>query len=371
MRRGGCLVVVVGAVLAPASADAAVVSRGLAPAAGPQLAGPEVVWGERLGRRGQLLVRAATPDGPGRVLYRRPAPRNRLNSRDFDGSEGALVASATRLAFIPLFSRILHRDGDLVGLVSVSQLLAGPLGGPFARLSGRAMIPRGGRCRPGETEPEGAALAGDTLVYAEAVFRCRGRDPASRVVVRDLSAGRVLATLPVTRRDLAVNQVRVAGSLVAWAELTADGGVPSGIVVHDLAAGRQLYRVRAPGSTDVFGDFDLLADGRVVAAYTAGSRRRLAWWSPGEPGAHPISRRASQVGVVADGDRILFEEVRGVHRSELVVKPLTGGARTVLDGFSRNRKRTGDVDFQGGRAVWAWGSPPESGRGGVGVAEVP
>jgi hypothetical protein len=164
------------------------------------------------------------------------------------------------------------------GALHYEQLASGPLGAPLSSLSAGCLLTptldetvsdEEGRIRPH------TAIAIDGEVVAYDSFGC--------VVVRDFASGlqRIIpleATLdPVHSGELVrLPQdalLRVAGRLIAFRANPRGGEGPSSIVVYDIDAGRELYRVPTPpeqhpeAGPGVDGPtFDLQPDGTLLIA---------------------------------------------------------------------------------------------------------
>ena len=256
--------------------------------AGPVLAGSRVVWGSTE-PGGAIVVRAGAPGAAPTSLFTF-APLDAPSEQVF----GGIAASATHLAMVRAASRPtgdpepvgeMRRDstseiGVIANSAGSTTLVAGPLGGPFLKVSGRR-APRvpGRRCRPA-VNPSGPALWGSVLAYVENETLCTrdGERVRDRIVVRDLARPaappRVVArgtpSFPGAEPRVSVGTVRLAGRYVAWQEIRMIEHSETRARVLDLRSGRIVRTVdRGPGGEpgDVLEWFDVGPDGSLVVSF--------------------------------------------------------------------------------------------------------
>lgn len=176
-----------------------------------------------------------------------------------------------------------------------------------------------------------------------------------KLEVRDLAGG----TAPQVV-GLSVRAVRIAGRYVAWLEGGYDS-TPSpsraDIVVYDLEAGAEAYRIPAAAIATSVQSFSLQGDGKVAFAFDpsfddTNPRLLVAWASRSEPSVHrvPIKRRLSY-SIRLRRDRIVFSgysSARETAPEELGVTDLKGRSRLIV------RKGSGlGIDFDGKHVAYA------------------
>jgi len=351
---------------AAASAESRVVAR--APlVAGPELAGASVVWGERF-RGGGLVVRSGAPGRRPADLFTFAAPQQGTQL-SLDG----LAASASHLAMVRSAFRPFGRSAEsfaapvrALGGVSTT-LVAGPLGGPFVKVSGSRGLAVSKDCRPAVV-PSEPALSGATLVFFETVITCprTGERLFERIVVVDLAR-------PGSRRvvaegseyffggepRVALRAPRVAGDRVAWQveRQTRRGGMGEVWTVDLGARGSRARRVRTVADGDVLEWFAAGADGSLaVSSADDGGLHRLALRRRGgrtstlpqilPSGSGGYEPRTSAVGLARG--RLAFVDQDG----RLLVTDGAGRGPAVAR-FSQDRDLVGDFAFDGRHVAWA------------------
>lgn len=401
---GGGAVAALAVVAATAAAPSAAIAapralvRGVDLQTPPVLSGERVLWGERTAGGG-LAVRAAGGAGP-RTLFRfaAPSPPTRLRF-------GALDASETHVAFVRVAFRPTggpaprsgsaaraRGAGGSAGRSDIaprargggapsdsvapaedeatrSTLLAGPLGGPFALLSGRGGAPPGrGGCRAGRVEPREVAVSGPRVLWTETVTACgpRGERVRDRLLVADLRRGpaaRVLFSSPAyppgAEPPVSASRPRLAGRFAAYRRDRPGRATSNGVVV-DLRTGRRRLE-----RGNLLEWFAVAPDGALVTSrHTPDGSHELTLRAPRRGGAPPTVLGPLGGGfggpeerlpvVAAAGRRVAFVAV--TDRPRLVVAGRDGGRRTVTTLGPRRRLRMG-FDFDGRRVAWATGPP--------------
>lgn len=297
----------------------------LAPVTGPRLAGDRVVWAEAGAGGGFVLFDRALVGGPSDRLFATAGPRPVSLS---------LEASSEQV--------VLHR--------TLFDQSSQPLFGPREPISlGSTRIPRGGAP---EQVSEGCGqcvdsvdVSGSLAIYPAAVQR--------NVFIRDFGA------TPTTQEVGGVQAApRVAGRYAAWA-------AGEEVVVHDILAGREVYRVAGVGprgdSFDALDSLDVQSDGTIafVVDRTQGPPGvdRLGWASIAEPFVHDLGVAGSgRFSVRLADEKVVYSRTRrvsfdrrldlGTNRTEIGVVPLSGGAKAVV------RPAGPDFDFADGRVGW-------------------
>jgi hypothetical protein len=311
--RGGVVLAFCGALIVASPAAGSVWHAGKkAPSA--ILAGSGVAW--------------LTPGSQGRsVLYEaragKPAKRIQAFQRDggaaFAGSQAGVVLENQLVISEPCC----QYDGG-------TKLLAGGFGERLAPVES---------CYFGVSTGIGRIDISGTRV---AFVRCGGA-----VGVRDLHGG---ATKTV---GASAHAARLAGRFVAWLEgdYVAGTGNRADIVVYDLNAGVESYRIPAAALPNQVEDLALQRDGKVAFVFDPSAddtnpRALVGWASPAEPRVHklPLARRYSY-SVSLARDRIVFaRDSKAARRAfeETGVTDLRGHARL----FQRHAVGRG-IDFNG------------------------
>ena len=363
-----------GAAAAPAPAATAV-ARSVRLAAGPEVAGSSIVWGQPTAHGG-LAVRAARPGRRPRTLFRW-APPERPTRLVLTG----LAASATHVAMArtavvdgPDRPALAASEGVVLSepAASATVLMAGPLGGPFRRIAGRRGPRTAGGCRP-QMIPSEPALSGSRLVYLEVERRCTagGEQLVDRIVIADLARPgrppRVLATgtpyFAGGEPARGLSSPRIAGHYVAW---QIDRPAGSAARAVDLRTGRVVQsvgRVRGGDRGDILEWFAVAADGALVLSFQPDARgHALAVRRPGGstrvlPQRLPSGSSGYEPGsawAAAEGGCVAV--VGGLRRFGLWVTDRGGRGRAIAT-FDAARPLAGDPSFDGRRAAWALGSP--------------
>jgi hypothetical protein len=326
MKRPVMLVVVVVSLVATSSASAFGEHMWI----GPALSG-EKSLGYRLWER-DPDVQIAAPGTSGRTLISTPDP-----NREFVQS---LAATAHRVVYVRG-----SRDGR--GSPWQSSVMSGTPAGGFAP------IERGASSSP-FCFPLNVALTGDTLV--EARSDCNG----SEIAVRDLAAGgdaRPLVWGSAGYYIVDGDRVSAAGRYAAWIAR----GTPNVIVVYDLAAGREVYRVDLTPyiyATTFEVNYDLDDDGTVVLQMqkpeSHAGPATVDWFSPAEPFAHHLP---DAFGFEGRGSGAGFAVA--IHHGLVAYRRYSGRDWAVIDlqgrvhnVFDYNAVRPAGIDFDGRRIVW-------------------
>jgi hypothetical protein len=225
------------------------------------------------------------------------------------------------------------------------RLDAGPLTGPWQEFADF--------CGPGFGGGM-FALDGDRVAYPN---RCSQQQEA-HIVVRDAD-GRALYDVPTGRDN--VIRTALAGRYLAYLHYTYPDNGPYGeIVVHDLEADADLYRV--PGTN---GAFSLQSDGTLARLSTLGPNGEVIssddcwtidWISPADPASpHRLPGCAATPPVIAGG-RIAYVARDG--RTEFAaLADLNGNVRRVAApveavDFDGRRLVSRDVRCDGERDLW-------------------
>lgn len=303
------------------------------PVAGPVLYGHLVAWGEGGEVEGDpiehpLLVLVASPDISPRVVH-----EQRLTKRrpmwwfgDFAASPNLLVAGR----------RWGECDGGGSCGLNVGDAVVWTRPDSSDRLAPKP-------CGDTPLEIRDLDVSGIRMAFTE-IF-CVPRGFHSRLVVDDVADD----DPPLLLKKNYSGDVRLAGEFVAWRPF------PGGdIVVFDLRRKRVSYRAHIPESDS---EIDLQADGKLVAAWTSGTLRKVAWFSPEQPSGHPVAvspvrAHPGRIAVRFADDHIAFEAELSERKSVLAVADLNGHTRLVAS-FDRLHRRVGDFDFDGKRLTWA------------------
>ena len=162
------------------------------------------------------------------------------------------------------------------------------------------------------------------------------------VQVRDLAAP------DVAPRELAAagTDVRIAQPYVAWR-------LQDAIVVYDLVAGAEAYRVDLAGRPGPVVDYDLQPDGKVAIGMTdpqSSSVSYVAWASREAPAARVLPPlRGSLRFLRAAADRGAVRTVASDGTEAVSLVDLGGSVRPV----ARIIPAGGGLDFEGTRVAWA------------------
>jgi hypothetical protein len=307
---------------------------------GPALAGDRVAWATRVGND-SLAFESASPGGhPERHgTFAPPGPRLALF--------GSIAASPTRLGFETLtaFRRKNGRE-DAPGTTRASY--TAPLTGGFERLA---------QCAT--ESPSGGIDVSGEIVAADAPD-CRG------IAFRDFGG-----TVPATVIPGRPAAPRVAGHYAAWISDSTDWfvGQTVDVIVYDLNAESEVYRVSYGSAKGIVRKLDLDANGTLVVVRevpaTGARPQRLVveWSSPASPIHHelPLANADYYDVRIVDG-RIAF--LRGtldtpgglyMHDGEIGTTDLAGHATIHVRGAEASP--IGDnFDFDGTRLAWLdWG----------------
>jgi hypothetical protein len=319
-------------------AAVAVVSAGLA--VGPSFAGESLLYGEEA-RNGAVRIVMSSPGRAPLLLHRIPPPAAKRTRRGFMHIPAAFGASSSHFAALVHTSTVTQSGSDFVTEEFLPAIVGGALSGPREVLSGSIPERADAPCRQTHGSPDAVAVDGERIAIAERVVTCvRGEPRPVRVSV----SGREPVPLGT---DVIVDHVELAGRYLAW--LTGDDE----LVVHDLEAGTAVLRFtpRDLGAR-FFDDMALRDDGTVALVF---GRGRLGILRPGTPGLRVLDRRVSSRGLEIAGERVLYGRMldSDPYITELVVRPVEGGARQRLARFGPRRPRVGELDLDAQRAAWA------------------
>ncbi len=300
----------------PAVARSQTVRTPHMPAAGPVLAGQDLVWADQAADRGFAVV--AAPLGGG-------GPRTLRAFAPLDGDQivvPAIAASPDRVAVEAYDARQALARGDGTHRLQAFQ---GPLSGPLEALGPPCDGVPGGSVTPlRSVDVEGQAVA--ALGPS-----CGGERPQGATVTDFASDPPASRSLPDARAS-----VRLAGGLVGFAaEPDAEGRL---FTVRDRSTGAEVYsvRVRDLGGRmvrELGTSFDLQSDGKLAFTYRfhGSGGRTVAWSAPGDPRPHVLDLPRS--GHVA---------VKWARRDQLLVmRARRGSAGTVSGGVLELRALDG------------------------------
>jgi hypothetical protein len=335
------LVGLVTAMLALAAAGAAQARERvttLQPGAGGELAlsGERVVWPvyEPYAPRqasGFRIVIAGPGEQPRTLATFPPVPIDYRGG----GQTVAIEASATHVAVARAVIGVTPSGRDYARYtVLLDEMWAGPVDGELTRIAS---------C---DTGGESAAMPYDFDVSGARVVR-QSCDRGRTLVVRDLALG---VDRPIVRGGVEGPRVSLAGRYLAWEERPELRDDRRTLVVHDLDASSDAYRVDQPRQPNTsHREFFVQEDGKLLDPHIevgGNPPRRSQWFSPAEPFAHDFARTGT-FGLF--GDRTL-----GVHPYgellDLTVHGLDGGYAQVA------RMSDGTLlahDFDGERVAWA------------------
>jgi hypothetical protein len=311
--------------------------------AGPELAGDRVMWSSSPGRE-LVRVVARRPGGEREVLQAWPAPRSSLEIR----AVVDIAATATSAAAVVTTCEV-QRGYDAGPSLCANRAFAGGAGGPLGPL-GRGLprrAPEFRDCRPRRNGPVEIEVGGGATAYTIGeVCPDPGGDSAGRVVV--LRDGREWDAR--TRGN--AYALRIAGRYVAWRESAA-------VEVRDLLTGRRVRRIgagRFAGGPIL--DLDLTPSGRVAVVHGTRGDDRTCVSTLALAAARPRRMACDATGspVAAAGRAVLYErrapDPGEDFATELVLARHGAGPR-VLARFDGDTRRTGALDLDGRRALWA------------------
>ena len=327
--------------------------------------------------------------GNGRVFWasdrgRRTAIRKTLNGghheRVFHVSEprrpGAFASilemSASRSVLAFVVSTGHRRDHHL--RYTRDELLAGPIGGPYVRLSG--FRGREGACDvdrldPGRVQPGRVAVYGTAVAYNEIVTDCSRAERwlVERLVVRETptSPPRVLAKCRHPDSAPTNAELLLAGDYLAWAPGAMSCKPTDVLRLFRWRTGERVYKLRG---RDFMEPVALRRDGVVVGQIGERDFNHNGYYDDGghlavyRPRPNPRPRMLPRIGAEVDavelvGHRLVveYEPYGSSTRSRLAVSDLHGARpRDFAFGLSYNYPW---IDFDGSRAVWATGDNAE------------
>jgi hypothetical protein len=321
------------AAAAPAAAAAATTTPiPAAPINGPVVAGGEAVWASARPDEGFDLLAARLG-----LPYRTIAPFPTFQEADgHDVSRTPQLSSAgTRLGLAIADEPIAYSRYEIDFQPAGAEVLVGAPSGPL-----ESMLD----CRPGLRGAVTAAVADHAVVLP-------GPDcdaaRASGLALRS-DSGELRPLTPSGTR------VRAAGPFVGW--IGRDGD----IVVYDTRTAAVSYRV-AQSSGKTVADWDLQADGKVVAALAPSvtERAALAWYAPDDPTPHPLGVPAAlNWDVHIAGDRIVYLRSHDAsvayffYFGDLGVTDLAGHARTISNRAFGLAQSHPALAFDGSNVTW-------------------
>jgi hypothetical protein len=326
----------------------------------PELGNGRVYWASDRGRR--TAIRRSLNGGHHDRVYHVSEPKR----RGAFASITELSASRRVLAFTVVTGHGRGRHSRFTR----DELLAGPIGGPYVRLSG--FRGREGACAvdrldPGRVQPGRVAVDGTAVAYNEVVTDCsRGeRWLVERLVVRDTPASppRVLATCRRPDSTPTNDDLLLAGDYLAWVP-DASGCPPlEGLRLFRWRSGKLVYTLRG---RDFMEPLALRNDGVVVGQFQERDFNHNGVYDDGghltvyRPRAHPRRRMLPRIGAYVDavelvGRRLVveYEPYGNSRRSRLAVTDLH--ARRLRDFAHGLSAEYPWIDFDGSRAAWATG----------------
>ena len=362
MRCGALALLGTGLILA-ASAPVATASPALVTkrnTAVPTLGNGRVYWASDRGRR-TAIRRSLNGGHRERVFHMsEPGPGARAGI-------GELSASRSVLAFTAYAE---HRVGRH-RRVTRAELLAGPPGGPYVRLTG--FRGRDGACRvdrydPGRVEAGRVAVYGTAVAYNEIVTDCsrKARWLEERLVVRSSPTAppRVLASCPHPDSLPENDEVLIAGDYLAWTPESSTCKPLEGLRLFRWRTGRLVYTLRG---NDFMEPVALRRDGVVVGQWQEPDFNHNNVFDDGgylavyRPRPRPHRRLMPRIGYYVDavelvGGRLVVQyEPRELSpHSRLAVTDLH--ARRLRDFAYGLEDSTPWIDFDGSRAVWTVGT---------------
>ncbi len=359
------------ATVPPASAAAAELMT-TSNSAPPAVGGGRVFWAVERGRHAD--VRMAAPGSKPKTIFTLTGPHAR-SAPPYAQILG-IAASRQMVAFTvsagygdPYNCAAIeeHPAGDprcRAGRETFNALYAGPIGGPYRRLSG-VVGQRTSRCFAGSA-PGSFDVSGSVITYAEHVFRCQGgfRPGTSRIVVRGGRGGgraHVLDGCDIHRVSSPNNDVlALAGDYLAWRPDACDR--LERVRLYRWRAGTRVYKMSYRWFLD---PFDVTRDGTVIGQSTvsAGGEDAHGYLFAFPPHRHPKGRVIARFGTSVDALRV---EPRGIavadrpsdssKTDELVTSDLDGKHRVlVASGLDRAFPW---IDFDGATIAWTLGEPP-------------
>jgi hypothetical protein len=316
---------------AAACADTRVVATGAQPIAalplfsvltriaGPVLAGTHVVWAESRRDRTYGIERLD----------------------DTGAAEIGQIGSATGLQLAAAGSRVAYARHDIScpagcpdPVPIADEIAVGSINGDFAPLD--SCPPTQAGCAYPNNQRRDVAVTEDAIAFRPAGYN------QTRVIVRhfDPAGGD-----SETSFDDAGRRFALAGPYLAVSAGHLPVGSAGRVDVYDHRNGAPVYSLQRASDP-----VDLQADGKLLYF----SERGLAWASPDEPYAHPLTRLAPPSkypdglyleGMRFAGDRIVLAWNDG----RFVIKDLAGATRV----SPAVAGRIGQFDFDGRRLVWA------------------
>ena len=328
----------------------------------PSLGGDRIFWVEARGRQEILRAGAVRGSAP-RTLFRVTPP---AGPKAYAGIWN-VEASPTHLAFMASVGSegsVPSADRETFG-----GLFAGPIGGPYTKLSGFPGFAKG-RCREGRTEPGELEVEHDLVVYSEIVTRCAGTAPrmTTRLVLRrrgGRGAARVLRRCRTIAHEFAPinDELRIAGEFLAW-EPGNSSCEPERVRVLRWRTGRAVFRVRR-----FLEPWDIDARGTLVGQpFEIDFNRNREYdddgylysYAPSRPKPRLLGRVGTYVNALEiDGERMLVQytpELAAEPNDVLASMSLAARGRHVL---ARGLQEAYPwIEFERGRVAWVEGDPP-------------
>lgn len=308
-----------------AASPASVKAGGYIDVTGPRLAGWRVVWAQRRADGGLDLRATDMSSKRPRTLFAGPNP-DRYDTQ----VRGYLAGSPT----VVLFRRLTVSRSGLGEPDAIADLgTLGVFGGELRQLA-----------------PGCAAACFPIAVNADSARVLFSGPEPGRVTVKDVSSG------ASSIREATGPHTALAGRFLAYVSGERD------VVIYDLQASRELYRVRGPA---YLASLDVQEDGKVVVAYRdrQTDEGHLAWASPTSPVPHvlPLVGRPGYTALIS-GDRIVFSRLTADARDGEIGEIAVGGRGKVLvrpavtpdlDFHSPDFTASDRYyDFDGGRLTW-------------------
>jgi hypothetical protein len=329
--------------------------------AGPVFSGDALLWAKR-SRSGRLAVVMREPDGTTRAVFRAPPPAPPPTSDARSANWIGEIAASTGYAAFEhgdgwtASSGSAHASSRTYAVGGRSRLVAGPLTGPFSRLSGYADA---GGCTSERTNVGAFDLERSTLAYSELAEPCGSSLGGEfRVVVVDLASGNVLARMLPRLRSGPAPDIALSGRFVAL--LDAFTYVPTAYV-YDWSTQTLLYRVRHPHGQIYLRDVELRGDGSLVllSSDAKNTKSAVSVASKAQPRARPIITASELRTLRVARGRILSVRGFGERRSDDTwtnFEPIVAdfnGRTAALARYGPKHRLVDEPAFTGRYAAWA------------------
>jgi hypothetical protein len=339
---GIVVVVLVGILAAPASADPTLVGRtSSAGISGPRLAGPSLFYAENGSKR--IVLRLAAPGAdPRKLLSLSPPPsppdEDEESPGDFVSYSFEIAGSANRLGY-----KSVVFSGNARYQVGQSHLdfYEGPPAGDLARTI---------NCGHSDIySPAAAALDIDGP-------RVAATDCTGRVVVRDHSTPTPTETIVSAGDGLAIGTVKIAGRYLAYNAypIGPTGSSPTVTVVHDWLANKKVYEVPRVSSFEIQDDATLAVSTGQVDDLDC-SDGKLAWYSAAQPTEHVLPVKPCTSDVQIAKNRISAVATGEEDTERMLVLVGLDGTRTDAVRLGTSLRR-GGIDYDGERVAYALGN---------------